>query len=324
MGLPPMPGAGGLGAPRMRKLFLSGVNDFTASGMSLSPLVLQKVQAATQAWKKHKPAGNTTWLWYSGKYYITDFQTLTDAEAESVVDEIWKEIIDFHPYHTPVSSMVDPGPGNFNSSLDESIKGAFSQMGFCYRCDTREPKGFETTGWKPRYSWGPPPDITGTVLSRCCANGVAGTAGFWKDNVDIVNETSVCVSRTLRGVPKFPEPEYTGKAIVYAFKLSPAKQGVDTEALQPSNRRWQPGEKAFAELTWSEVMAWIPIMKFGSRDKQGTRELLRYEFLEAEWHYTAACDPASRTFLSAELQRHRNLAKHGMIQIKAADDFVRE
>ncbi len=308
----------------MRKLFLSGVDNFVTSGMPLPAPTLNKMQAATEAWKKHKPSGNTTWLWYSGEYYNTEFAKLSSADVESIVDEIWKEIIDFHPYRTPVSAMVDPGPGNFNSSMDESIVGAFSRMGHCYRCDTREPEGFRTTGWKPRYSWGPSPEIAGTVLATCCANGVAGTAGFWKDNVDIVNETSVCVSRTLRGVPKFPEPEYTGKAIVYAFKLDPAKMGVDTEALQPSHRRWQPGEKAFAELHWSEVMAWIPIMKFGSRDKKGSRELLRYEFLEADWHYTGNCDAASRKFLSEELQWHRHLAKDGLIQIKADDDFVRE
>jgi len=218
-----------------------------------------------------------------------------------IIDEIYKEIIDFIPYTTAVKLMVDPGQGNDPSSLQWKSEKMFSKYGICYRCDTRTPSDVLQHGFKPSYEFKPATNVQGTILYKCCTGtGMPISAGYWKRNQDIVSETSVCVARCLQGVPKFPRPSSQGSHYIYAFQLSQDKVGVDTEAKQPMDSRWYYGEKAFHDLKPTECIAWIPIDKLG-----GTEAPVRYhyKFLAKEWNFTANVKSFPQIYLRDELSK---------------------
>jgi hypothetical protein len=107
-------------------------------------------------------------------------------------------------------------------------------------------------------------------------------ARFWNGNHDILNQTAVCVSRNLFGATAFPERWSKGDFILFAVDCSNL-QGCDTEQKQIDifqkykgdqkykderkraeiMRWWRPGEKAFKEIKWENIIGWVPFTKEG-------------------------------------------------------------
>jgi hypothetical protein len=249
-------------------------------------------------------------------------QDLANASLElnmSIIDEIYKEIIDFCQYIVAIESMVDPREGNDASSLSTDEK-MFRKHGICYRCDTRSPDDVLQHGFIPSYEFNPPTDVQGTILCKCCTGtGMPMSAGYWKANQDIVNETSVCVARCLQGVPKFPRPSSQGSHYIYAFQLSQVKMGVDTEAQQPANRRWYYGEKAFHDLKPTECIAWIPIDKLGGTD---VPVVYHYKFEAENWNFTANATSFEKKYLENELSELFEILRDPFSYNKATRDFA--
>lgn len=293
----------------------------TLSSANLGGLlsIWQKFDRAL-ATKRQNAVPNCVW----DNQFVTSYtvQDLKNASLDlkiRIIDEIYKEIIDFHPYINAVKLMEDPREENDPSSLSTDTK-MFSKHGICYRCDTRSPDDVLQHGFIPSYQFSPATDVQGTILCKCCTGtGMPMSVGYWKANQDIVNETSVCVARCLQGVPKFPRPSSQGSHYIYAFQLSQEKVGVDTEALQPMNRRWYYGEKAFHDLKPTECIAWIPIDKLGGTD---VPVVYHYKFLSKNWNFTANATSFERKYLENELRELFGILGNPFSYNKTTRDFA--
>lgn len=262
---------------------------------------------------------------FQKKYTVTDIYQYTGAEFLLLVNEIWKEIVEFQPYNTSVANMADPGAGNHSSSFTQPSQAVFNQTGICYRCDARKPSSVLGLGFLPAYNISPESHVKDTIMEHCTKGtaGITRSAGFWIGNRDIVNQTSICAARTLKGCGKFPEPQNKGFHYFYALKLPVTKLGFDTEARQQTTGgRWLPGEKAFASVSKDEVIAWTKIRKLGSDTGTIAFNFYQYQILENLWHFTSGATDADKTYLNAELNALTGGQGLTTITIKKSEDFV--
>jgi len=286
--------------------------------------ILEKYAAAMETYAEFRPGGGSEWETFRERYTDADLASLSANQHLQLIDEIWSCMIRFIAYNRTVGAMVDPRPGNHPSSLSRPDEAVFRTKGICYRCDSRDPGSVLASGFLPLYRFNPPTYAIATILQSTATggNGVDQSAGYWRSNDDIVNQTSVCVSRTLRGCGKFPRPQDTGTHYLYAFKLPTQKLGLDTEALQPYQRRWQPGEKAFAELTPAEIIGWTIAYKGGSDTGTSAFNSFRFRIVEPGWNFTARADVADRQYLDDELKALCSGPSGREITVLASEDFV--
>ena len=291
------------------------------------PGYLRRYDAAMQNWGNDigDRIDASEWKAFKSLYTLADLSLLAPQEHLDVINEIWKEVVEFRPYDTPVVGMVDPGAGNHPSSLTQPKLAAFAERGYAYRCDARNPGSVLSLGFKPLYNINPPDSVQGTIMHYCTtgAEGITTSAGFWIGNRDIVNQTSICAARTLRGCGKFPVPSAQGEHYFYVFKLAPQKLGFDTEKRQiHTGGRWLPGEKAFPLLTTSEIIAWTKVNKLGSDNGTDAFETFSYEIVKAEWNFTSQAAQDDRTYLNAELKHLTGGKDLCKITVLKAEDFA--
>lgn len=280
---------------------------------------------------RSRNAGNSpapNWTQFSAKYTYADLERLPNEERHlELIDMIWRECVRFYPYNTAVSAMVDPGQGNFSSSATKPNTPVFQQKGICYRCDSREPANVLGDGFRPSYSIAAPAPLQGTIMQNCAtgAGGVAQSAGWWIANRDIASETSVCVSRSLRGCGKFPNPQDTGLHYFYAFKFDVGKLGFDTEAQQvQEGGRWFPGEKAFPSIAGNELIASCMIKKLGSVPPNRGFERYSYQIINKEWTFVNNATFWDRSYLTAELNHLTNGENMKIVIVNKNQDFANE
>lgn len=269
--------------------------------------------------------GNSEFDKFQKKYTVHDVYNYNGAEFISMVDEIWKEIVEFQPYNKSIATMVDPGTANHESSITKPGVPVFNLTGICFRCDAREPSSVLKLGFLPAYNISPEPHVKGTIMEHCTkgTNGIAKSAGFWIGNRDIVNQTSICAARTLKGCGKFPEPQIKGFHFFYVLKLPTDKYGFDTEARQlTTGGRWLPGEKAFPSVSAQEVIAWTRIRKLGSDTGTIAFNSYQYQILENLWHFTSGATQEDRNYLNAELNALTGGQGLTTITIQKSEDFV--
>jgi hypothetical protein len=277
-----------------------------------------KFDRGLETWLTHKVNGPSTWVTRSSALTVSDFIALPDADRLRLVDIMWEEILILKSCLKRRDQMVDPAPGAFQGLV---LPHGFSGSGYCFRCDTRTVAHVTTYGFKTAYSLAAPADIQDTLPHRVAA-GLLGTpkqVGMWKDNRDAVNEMSVCVSRNMKGCTKFPNPETTGAATIFALKIPPDKLGFDTEAWQATEvgGLWRPGEKAFLDLAPSCVIASVGIVK---ELATGADELHRFRVTTDRWTWAPGATYADHAALGPELVA---LYNGGLSQaVLRADDFV--
>jgi hypothetical protein len=86
---------------------------------------------------------------------------------------------------------------------------------------------------------------------------------FWNGNYDILNQTAVCVSRNFFGATAFPERKSQGEYVLFALDCYNLK-GFDTEKKQMEHgKQWRPGEKAFQQIPFKNVIGWVCIRRCG-------------------------------------------------------------
>lgn len=292
----------------------------------ITPHVLARWDAAIETFQDHDPQGaGSEWRAFRARYNISDLAGLDLNGHNSNIDEIWKELASFLPYDTQVQNMLDPGRGNLPSSLTQPALQAFKLHGFCYRCDQRAPDSVQRYGFAPAYGMDAytPAYIQGTIMARICRDATQRAAGFWIGNRDIINQTTVCVSRTLRGCGKFPSPEKTGTHYMYAFKLPLATAGFDTEARQVNvtGGRWLPGEKAVPQIQAGWILGYLPIQKNGSDTGGAGFNSYSYTITRSAWTFTGGT-PADQAYLTAELNAITGGRDGTTITVTKAEDFV--
>jgi hypothetical protein len=270
------------------------------------PGLLRQYDVALQNWGNDigSRIGLSQWKAFADKVTLADLAEFAPAEHVQTINEIWKEIVEFRPYDSVVAGMKDLGTPNHRSSLTRPTEPMFSAHGYAYRCDARKPASVLQTGFKPAYNFDPPDNVRGTIMHLCTTGGegIPMSAGFWIGNRDIVNQTSICAARTLRGCGKFPSPETTGLHHFFAFRFDLQKKGFDTEARQlQTGGRWLPGEKAFPAITVGEIIAWTRVMKRGSDTGSSAFNSYSYVLLEPVWQYTQHATDADRQYLDAEI-----------------------
>lgn len=317
---------------RTRPRPLSDFNGTTKTLISHNPRgiypgYVRRYDAAMQNWGNDigSRASTSEWMAFRNKYTVADLSLLGNQDHLDTISEIWKEIVEFRPYDTPVRGMTDLETPNHRSSLTNPGFAAFSARGYAYRCDARQPASVLKLGFKPLYNINPPDSVQGTIMHHCTtgSNGVPQSAGFWIGNRDIVNQTSICVARTLRGCGKFPTPSATGEHYFYVMRLPANKRGFDTEKRQiQTGGRWLPGEKAFPLLTPSEIIAWTKVNKLGSDNGSDAFETFSYVIIEPRWNFTAHADADDKSYLQSELIKLTGWRTRCTITVTKAEDFV--
>lgn len=278
----------------------------------------QKYDRAVATWLTHKSPGITPCSTRRDTVLVRDFLAMTEAERLAEIDALWTEILVLKAGTTRRDQMVDPAPNAFVGI--EGHAHAFSDLGYCFRCDTRLPLAVTAQGFRRLFEMNPPADIQGTFPHRAAmGTGMARQLGMWRDNRDAINEMTICVSRNLKGATKFPSPETTGVAYIYAIKLAADRTGFDTENWQASEvgGLWRPGEKAFFDIDGNNVVAHVEITKHLATD---VNELHRFQFNANQWTYTGNVSWADRSVLGPMLNA---LYNGGNIQsVLRANDFV--
>ena len=264
------------------------------------------------------------WPKFRRTYTVGDLANLDLAGHQANVNAIWEDCAEFFPYDTHVANMIDPAPGNTPSSLSQPALRAFAQRGICFRCDTRTPESVTQFGFSPAYALDAytPAETRGTIMTACCRDGTARRAAYWKGNRDIISETAICVSRSLRGCGKFPTPATMGTAHIYAFKLPTGLAGFDTERRQvTTGGRWLPGEKAFGGIDAACMIAHVEIRKNGHTGPSATAwESYSYTVLRNAWTFRGA-SAEDQAYLTAELAALTGGRDNTTVTVLRAEDF---
>ncbi|MBW3600510.1 MAG: hypothetical protein KY475_25005 [Planctomycetes bacterium] len=296
-----------------------------APGLNISGNTAMKFDVAMLNWGNDIGGRPSEWKHFASKFTVADLAQCSGAEQIAILDEIWKEMVEFRPYATPVGGMVDPGAGNYTSSVTRPTEPIFNRYGICFRCDGRNPSSVLAYGFKPEYNFSPPAHVVGTIMQNCTtgAGGIVPSAGFWIGNRDIVNQTSICVGRRLKGCGKFPTPSSKGVHHFYAFKFSTEKKGFDTEARQvQTGGRWLPGEKAFPIIIPNEIIAYTKIIKLGCDTGGLAFNWYSYTILDKVWTFTPNATSPEKAYLKAELDAITGGEGMKTITVHKNEDFV--
>lgn len=298
--------------------------DAAASEIALS--LRRKYDAAIAEWTTHRPqAGELFWENARNDERLASLFELSREEHLFIIDSIWNDILDLNVGRRPVGNMVDPDIAVHTYLSSSHLRRAFSEHGYCFRCDTRDPASVTRHGFRRQYEWACPEEIKDTLphraaIGRSCIPAI----GLWKDNRDAVNQMAICVSRQMRGCTKFPDFNYTGQAWIYALCLPRHRIGFDTEAWQIQigpEAVWRPGEKAFYIVHPEEVLASVPVYK--SQTREGERHVFgHFQFLCDTWTYYRGTT-SQRVHLKDELH---DLFNHGEEQdiLDTEDFYVRQ
>jgi hypothetical protein len=129
---------------------------------------------------------------------------------------------------------------------------------------------------------------------------------IWCGNRDVMNETGVCVSRSLFGATAFPErtTDSGAEAVTYHYLLAVDcnnLRGVDTEAWQLSlgvASNWRPGEKVFLGIGPERILGWTKLLRRPGQPGGGWI----FMFPETNWTWVNQPNQLTTAYLNGELQ----------------------
>jgi hypothetical protein len=305
----------------------------------------------------HLPNGNDTARTKAQSITIGQFRNMTASQQLAFINSLWDLIAPAYGFDTPHASMFAPGSGgNPPDPLPSSWCPRGKQSGMLSKLDYGMRLAHSGTT-DPFLHFGVAFRVDGGdagALSRITSNGmtqqnqsswfmrnvrgmvVEGTvaadgnhARFWTGNVDIFNETAVCVSRNFFGGTAFPlrttyhnyvnnrgQVSETAYALLWAVDVS-GLTGFDTEAKQLSIARtkvWRPGEKAFQKIPPERLIGYVKIRKMGQPGKGGWTFDIEPD---ARWNWLGAGSRAQREYCEGELNAWR-----GCHYIPGAWDFA--
>jgi hypothetical protein len=226
---------------------------------------------------------------------IRDFRKKTKAERKVFIDDAWKMLTTAYKFDQQAKKMWDPpysddkpgqplptswcpilpGSQNYHKRLPaDSLPWNLYVVGFRIdgtwsdllktrerfaECDEKGP-GKGMTQWRKdsKYMY--------TKKRMAFKETILDDSTqfiFWNKNNDTFNETAICVSRNFFGATAFPERNSDGEYALFALDCFNLK-GFDTEAEQMKlGRPWRPGEKAFEQIRYEDVIGWVRINRTG-------------------------------------------------------------
>lgn len=243
---------------------------------------------------------------------LPDLAAMSPGGRMDLINAMWNDMLVVCDCDTAVNAMVDPWmPDPITPAAGfewlSKLANPWTRFGYGFRCDTRSPDKTLAQGFKRAWTLNVPPGMRGTTAEAAIiGRGMRPKVFMWKSNRDAVSENNICVSRTLRGCTKFPNPDHVGDAYVYAMKIPLEMKGFDTEKWQGGIGKtalWQPGEKAFLELKAETVIGSLKITK---AKPQANSECHRFTLPPNgfTWHGGNAED---RARITAELDALRQL-----------------
>lgn len=214
-----------------------------------------------------------------------------------VIDKIWNSMVKTVTANKLGQNMIEPDYKprkgyNYPLSLPSSFvdenkdKKPWQTLGIGFRCDSRKPADVLKQGFVPMY-WDASRFmqeehyIAQTMMFCPWSN----TMHIFRDNVDAVGQSCVCVARSLLGATKFPETNATtnkkDKFHVWALDINDLN-GFDLEEYQlPKFKAWRPGEKMFPCVEVDRILAHVEVIKHGEDKEKGG---WKFEFKsDAKW-----------------------------------------
>jgi hypothetical protein len=259
------------------------------------------------------------------KITLPSLAAMSPGDRMDLINTMWLDMLVVCDCDTAVSAMVDPWiadpvtPARGFEWLS-GLANPWTRHGYGFRCDTRAPDKTLDQGFKRAWTLNVPLGMRGTSAhDAIIGRGMRPKVFMWKSNRDAVSENNICVSRTLRGCTKFPNPDHVGDAYVYAMKIPLEMKGFDTEKWQGgigNTALWQPGEKAFLELPAHTVIGSLKITK---AKPQSAGECHRFTLPPHgfTWHGAKAED---RQRITAELDALRQLGDTQVVMMD--EDFA--
>jgi hypothetical protein len=247
----------------------------------------------------------------------------------ALVEEAWDQIVEPIDLGRMQSYMdvFDPDPTDTRSlQTSRQRKKAYNWEGIAFRADTRGPENIFNEGFVAKYQL--PPNLQDFLWWSqrlpLAVGGLKVTCGMFlnKVNRDFFNETGVCISRTLHGATKFPEPSYTKEQWLYAVK---ELRCYDTEAWQRGNKDksslWRPGEKVVPLVKPWNVVAAIKIQKKDyNADAAGKQPFFRYT-IKTDWQKNNNSPWIRITSTASYLEKEIEGLKNKWIDFPREDDF---
>ncbi len=260
-----------------------------------------------------------------GSRTLGEFAAIKAYEPNWMIDALWNACVVWVKGDKKAIEMYEPLVVNdkvgFTSSYQNRIPMAFRNFGIGFRCEKKtDLERILRDGFQPLYKTPGVAEsmlhyIKNTVMAR--RTGI-GEMAIWKINNDAVGQTAICVSRSLWGATKFPEPNLSEQ--VYAFAVKPSELGYDTEQFQYERGEtsvWRPGEKMFPYIPVNDIIAYTTVQKNGGG---GEEVFWSFSFLEDHWTYLKG-SLQERKFLDEELKVMRSL---GSISVPKSYDFYSE
>jgi len=231
-------------------------------------------------------------LTIKGTMTMGHFAGMTAAQQLEVIDYIWAKNATSGVYDVKLADMTEPDlttvPNNTYAPLPSSVHPdtannnvnklkvgrpgtPFKTLGVGFRIDgsgandvgriAREGMTAQITKsdfMKNIKGW----EVEQTIMVRDVS-----VPRLWSENLDLLNESGVCVSRTFLGATAFPERTSgdggSKKYLLWAVSVA-GLLGYDTEKEQVTKKaNWRPGEKAYGFVPYSNVLGYIEIERTG-------------------------------------------------------------
>ncbi len=232
---------------------------------------------------------------FSGQMTFGQFAELTSAEQMDVINFVWDRNVTCGDYNQSLQQMTEPNvtvmPVGNAKPLPSSVRsfdgnanvkrlklgraGApFKSLGVAFRVEGKTDQDVDrikangmtaqvanTTFMHEVKGW----ELDGTNIAADTRR-----PRLWTENLDLLNESGVCVARSLLGATAFPErctgsTAKGGPTLVNLFAVNcTGLLGYDTEHFQiQHNALWRPGEKAFATVPRDQVIAYVKLKRTG-------------------------------------------------------------
>lgn len=232
---------------------------------------------------------------FPGQMTFGQFAELTAAEQMDVINFVWNRNVMCGDYNRTLAQMTEPNvtvmppgsglplpssvhPIDNNANVRRLQLGTpgtpFKTLGVAFRVDGRKDADIDrikTQGMTAQVAnMEFMHEVKGWELDGTQIAGDTRRPRLWTENRDLLNESGVCVARTLLGATAFPErctgaPAKGGPTLVNLFAVNcTGLLGYDTEQFQiDNNALWRPGEKAFERIPKEQVIAYIKLKRTG-------------------------------------------------------------
>jgi hypothetical protein len=262
---------------------------------------------------------------------IATFNSLTEAKQREFISNIWKRLVLYKipsiegqamtepagnvtPRRDPLPSSLAPvNPAQQQVTLRRRVATAWRNYGVGFRVDGKKNAVGDEFDDRVRANGCQP-----LTHNRASLRAVRGwniddlyvaqqdRVFIWCGNRDVMNETGICVSRSLFGATAFPErtTDSGAEGVTYHYLLAVDcnnLRGVDTEAWQLSlgvASNWRPGEKVFLGIGPERILGWTKLLRQPGQPGGGWI----FMFPETNWNWVNQPNQITTAYLNEELQ----------------------